>query len=117
MRKLLVGPTLLAALIGVSGPALAVEAKHDHAAAPATSSAADSTIAATGTVKSVDAAKGKLVIDHDPIPVLNWPRMVMDFQLADKAMTGQVKAGDQVRFEMKEGEKGAYLITAIQPAH
>jgi len=117
MKNLLVVPTLLAVLIGVSGPALAVEAKHDHAAVPATSSTADATVAATGTVKSVDAAKGKLVIDHDPIPALNWPRMVMDFQLADKAMAGQVKAGDSVKFEMKEGEKGAYLITAIQPAH
>ena len=117
MKRLLLVPTLLAALISMSGPTLAVEAKHDHAVAPAISSTTNPTIAATGTVKSVDVAKGKLVIDHDPIPVLNWPRMVMDFQLADKAMTGQVKAGDQVRFEMKEGEKGAYLITAIQPAH
>ncbi len=117
MKKLLlVAPTLLAALIVMSGPTLAVEAKHDHAAAPATSSKADATIAATGTVKSVDAAKGKLVIDHDPIPTLNWPRMVMDFQLADKAIAGQVKIGDSVKFEMREGEKGAYLITAIQPA-
>jgi hypothetical protein len=32
-------------------------------------------------------------------------------------MAGQVKAGDQVQFEMKEGEKGAYLITTIEPAH
>lgn len=116
MKNLLVVPTLLAVLIGVSGPALAVEAKHDQAA-PATSSTTNPTIAATGTVKSVDAAQGKLVIDHNPIPALNWPRMVMDFQLADKAMAGQVKAGDQVQFEMKEGEKGAYLITTIEPAH
>ena len=118
MKRLLLVPTLLAALSGMSGmsgPTLAVEAKHDHAATPATSTT-NPTIAATGTVKSVDAAKGKLVIDHNPIPALNWPRMVMDFQLADKAMAGQVKAGDQVQFEMKEGEKGAYLITTIEPA-
>ena len=117
MKRLLLVPTLLAALISMSGPTLAVEAKHDHAVAPATSSTTNPTIAATGTVKSVDVAKGKLVIDHDPIPALNWPRMVMDFQLADKVMAGQVKAGDSVKFEMKEGEKGAYLITSIQPAH
>lgn len=107
--------TLIIALLGVNGPTLAVEAKHDHAVAPSTSAATRPTLAATGTVKSVDAAQGKLVIDHDPIPALNWPRMVMDFQLMDKAMAGQVKAGDPVKFEMKEGEKGAYLITAIEP--
>lgn len=112
MKKPLLASMLLAALIGVSGSTLAVEAQHNHAAAPV-----DATITATGTVKSVDAAKGKLIIDHEPIPALNWPRMTMDFQLADQAIAAQVKAGDKVQFEMKEGEKGAYLITAIQPAH
>ena len=62
----------------------------------------------------MDAAAGKLVIDHDPIPALKWPRMVMDFRLADKALASKAKAGDKVKFEMKEGEKGAYLITAIE---
>jgi Cu/Ag efflux protein CusF len=117
MKQLFLIPTLLMALLGVNSPTLAVEEKHDHAAAPSTSSAASSTLAATGTVKSVDAAKGKLVIDHDPIPALNWPRMVMDFQLVDPAMARQVKAGDPVKFEMREGEKGAYLITSIETVH
>jgi Cu(I)/Ag(I) efflux system protein CusF len=103
-------PVLLAALLGGGGLALAAETGHDHGSAPA----AAQSIAATGTVKSVDEAKGKLVIDHDAIPALNWPRMVMDFQLADKAMAGKIKAGDKVKFDMKEGDKGAYLITAIE---
>ena len=112
MKKLRLTPFILAALLGVGGIALAAES-HDHGASPASASA---TIAATGTVKSVDAAGGKLVIDHDPIPALKWPRMVMDFQLADKAMAGKVKAGDKVKFEMKAGDQGAYVITAIEPA-
>jgi Cu/Ag efflux protein CusF len=103
-------PVLLAALLGGGGLALAAETGHDHGSA----SAAAQSIAATGTVKSVDAAAGKLVIDHDPIPALKWPRMVMDFRLADKALASKAKAGDKVKFEMKEGEKGAYLITAIE---
>ena len=117
MKQTFLISALTIALLGVNGPTLAVEAKHDHAAAPATATSASPTVAATGTVKSVDAAKGKLVIDHDPIPALNWPRMVMDFQLADPAMAGQVKAGDPIKFEMKEGEKGAYLITSIETVH
>ena len=103
-------PVLLAALLGAGSIALAAES-HDHSAAPATTQS----IPATGTVKSVDAAAGKLVIDHDPIPVLKWPAMVMDFRLADKAMADKVKAGDKVKFEMKAGEKGNYTVTAIEP--
>ena len=109
--KQLVISTLLAALLGGGGLALAAES-HDHSAAPA----ATQSIPATGTVKSVDAAAGKLVIAHDPIPVLKWPAMVMDFRLADKAMADKVKAGDKVKFEMKAGDQGVYVITAIEPA-
>ena len=112
MKKLKLTPFILAALLGVGGIALAAES-HDHSASP---TSASTSIAATGTVKSVDAAKGKVVIDHDPIPALKWPRMVMDFQLADKAMVSKVKAGDKVKFELKEGAQGVYLITAIAPA-
>lgn len=111
MKKSRLTPFILAALLSVGGIALAAES-HDHGASSAPASAS---IAATGTVKSVDAAKGKVVIAHDPIPALKWPRMVMDFQLADKALAGKVKAGDQVKFQMKEGDQGAYLITAIEP--
>ena len=112
MKKLKLTPFILAALLGVGGIALAAES-HDHGASP---TSASTSIAATGTVKSVDAAKGKVVIDHNPIPALKWPRMVMDFQLADKAMANKVKAGDQVKFDMKEDGQGAYVITAIEPA-
>ncbi len=111
MKKLMI-PALLTALFGVNSPALAMEAKHEHGA-----TTASAPISATGTVKSVDAVKGKLVIDHEPIPALNWPQMVMDFQLTDPAMANKVKVGDKVKFAMKAGEKGAYLITAIEPAH
>ncbi|HRY16166.1 MAG: copper-binding protein [Candidatus Competibacteraceae bacterium] len=113
MKKSLVVSALLATLLGMGSPVLAKEAPHDHGAAHAGEAA---TVSATGTVKSVDAAKGKLVIDHEPIPALNWPQMVMDFQLADKVMADQVKAGDKVQFEMKEGKKGSYTIISIQPA-
>ena len=106
-------PACLVALLG-GGSALAVTASQDQQAAPATT--ADKAIFATGTVKSVDAAAGKLVIDHDPIPALKWPAMVMDFRLADKALAGKVKAGDKVKFTLTPGDKGSYIVTAIEPA-
>lgn len=114
MKNQVLIPALLTSLLGVGGIALAAES-HDHGAATATATA---NITATGTVKSVDATKGKLVIDHDPIPALNWPRMVMDFQLADKAMAEKVKIGEKINFTLAPGEKkGGYIVTAIEPAH
>lgn len=93
------------------GQALAADPHAGHGAAPATATA----IPAAGTVKSVDAAAGQLVIEHDPIPALRWPRMVMNFRLADRTLASKVKAGDQVKFMLAEGQQGAYVITAIEP--
>jgi len=107
--------SLLAALLGAGGPALAADPHAGHGVMPGT--AVTPSILGTGTVKSVDTAKGEVLIDHDPITALKWPRMVMNFQLADQALAGKVKAGDKVKFEMKEGEKYTYFITAIEPVH
>lgn len=109
MKRRLLISVLLAAL---SGGGIALAADPGHGAHPA----ATESVAATGTVKSVDAAAGKLVIDHDPIPALQWPKMVMDFRLADKAMAGKVKAGDKVEFTLMPGDKGSYIVTVIEPA-
>ncbi len=44
--------------------------------------------------------------------------MVMDFQLADKAMAEKVKVGEKINFTLVPGEKkGGYTVTAIEPAH
>ena len=84
---------------------MAAETGHAQHAAPA--AVASKSISATGTVKSVDTAAGKVVIDHDPIDALKWPRMTMDFQLADKALASKAKAGDKVKFDLQPGDKGA----------
>ena len=107
-------PACVVALCG-GGSALAVTAGNDQHQHAAPAASAEQAISATGTIKSVDAVAGKLVIDHDPIPALNWPRMVMDFRLQDKAMAGKVKPGDKVEFTMKPGDKGSYIVTAIKP--
>ncbi|MCP5449792.1 MAG: copper-binding protein [Gammaproteobacteria bacterium] len=44
--------------------------------------------------------------------------MVIDFQLADKAMVEKVKVGEKINFTLAPGEKkGSYAVTAIEPAH
>ena len=53
----------------------------------------------SGTVEKVDAAAGKITIDHGPIPNLNMDSMTMVFRAQDPAMLKQVKKGDKVRFQ------------------
>ena len=109
MSKPLLIPFLLAALLG-GGFALAEDSSYDY------NTPAAQRLSGTGVVKSVDAAASQMVIAHDPIPALKWPAMVMNFRLADKALADKVKTGDKVKFELKEGGQGAYVITAIEPA-
>ena len=63
----------------------------------------------TAKVVSVDPASGRIVLDHDPIASLQWPRMSMEFQAEDKSQLASIKPGDRVEFELyaaakKEGE-------------
>ena len=44
------------------------------------------TIMATGVVKSIDKANGKVKLIHDPIAVLGWPKMTMFFRLKDTTL-------------------------------
>jgi Cu/Ag efflux protein CusF len=67
----------------------------------------------SGTVEKVDAAAGKITIDHGPIPNLNMAAMTMVFQARDPAMLKQVKRGDKVRFTA-ERVNGQITVTKIQ---
>ncbi len=81
--------------------------------APPTS---DATHRGTGKVTAMDAAKGQVELDHDPIASLKWPRMTMGFALRDKAQIGGLKPGDRVEFELRgEPDKdGGYVIERLR---
>jgi Cu(I)/Ag(I) efflux system membrane fusion protein len=70
-----------------------------------------------GTVTGVDAIKGRVELDHEPIPSLKWPRMTMEFSVGDKAALARLKKGDAVEFEMRgEPDKdGDYRIEKLTP--
>jgi Cu/Ag efflux protein CusF len=53
----------------------------------------------SGTVEKVDAAQGKVTIDHGPIPNLNMDAMTMVFRAQDPAVLKGVKAGDRIQFQ------------------
>lgn len=67
----------------------------------------------SGTVKKVDAAQGKLTLDHGPIKNLDMDGMTMVFKAADPAMLKTVKAGDKVKFTA-DRVNGQLTVTTIQ---
>jgi Cu(I)/Ag(I) efflux system membrane fusion protein len=68
-----------------------------------------------GTVSGVDPAKGRVALDHESIPSLQWPRMTMEFMVEDKAQLAKLKKGDPVEFELraKPEPDGSYVISKI----
>jgi Cu(I)/Ag(I) efflux system periplasmic protein CusF len=109
---------LLALLLG-SGTALAQHDNHHHGATaatatPATTSASAERPWAEAEIRRVDAAAGKISLKHGEIKNLDMPPMTMVFQLQDKALLGQLKAGDRVRFQADK-INGSYTVLAIEP--
>jgi Cu(I)/Ag(I) efflux system membrane fusion protein len=68
-----------------------------------------------GSVVEIDVAGNKVTLDHDPIPALKWNRMEMEFGVAPGALPKTLKPGDRVKFDMKPGKPGEYVITRIEP--
>jgi len=70
-----------------------------------------------GTITGVDAAKGRLEIDHEAIASLKWPRMTMEFTVADPRALGGLKKGDAVEFELsgQADKDGDFRIEKIAP--
>lgn len=118
--------TLLTLLLGC-GTAFAQTHDHAHGAPAATAAmptaataAAPVAPAASGLpwaeaeVRRVDAAAGKISLKHGDIKNLDMPPMSMVFQLKDKALLGDVKAGDRVRFTADK-VNGSYTVMELQP--
>jgi Cu(I)/Ag(I) efflux system membrane fusion protein len=70
-----------------------------------------------GKVTGVDAAKGRIEIDHEAIASLKWPRMTMEFTATDRKALEKLKKGDAVEFELHgEADKdGNFRIEKIVP--
>ena len=68
---------------------------------------------ATGVVKSVNAEKGTVRIDHQAVSSMNWPAMSMTFKAKDKKMLQAVKPGAKVEFDFEQHGKD-YVITKVK---
>ena len=70
-----------------------------------------------GIVTGVDVEKGRIELNHEPIPSLKWPRMTMEFVVGDKAALARLKKGDAIEFELRgQADKdGDHRIEKIMP--
>jgi Cu(I)/Ag(I) efflux system membrane fusion protein len=70
-----------------------------------------------GIVTAIDVEKGRIELNHEPIPSLKWPRMTMEFVVGDKAALARLRKGDTVEFELSgdADKEGDHRIEKIIP--
>lgn len=65
----------------------------------------------SGTVTAIDAAAGRITLDHEPIAELEWPAMEMGFAINADKLDG-IAVGDAVTFDVQwDGKAGE--VTSI----
>ncbi len=86
------------------------------AAAAAAVDASSSAELASGEVRRIDKAQGKITLRHGEIKSLDMPPMSMVFQVRDAALLDAVKVGDKVLFAAAKDADGSLIVTAIRAA-
>ena len=105
----------LVASLALSGSAWAQQKADEHSGhhTPAAATAGASDEMTDGEVRKVDAEAGKITLKHGDIKSLDMPGMTMVFGVKDKAMLGNLKAGDKVKFKVIS-DSGKLTITELQ---
>ena len=67
---------------------------------------------AEGKVESVD--RDGITISHGPVASLKWPEMTMGFSKPNPTAFADVKPGDRVRFDFKQGGAMGYELVSVQ---
>lgn len=67
---------------------------------------------AVAVVKEVDAASGKVVLDHGAVKSLQWPAMTMSFLVKDKKLFDKLTVGKKVKVKLKQ-QGPDYVVTAV----
>jgi len=68
---------------------------------------------ASGKVDAVDVKQRRIRISHGPIDVLGWPSMTMEFPVTSTVNLSQIKAGQEIRFALIQGQEGEYSIEQV----
>ncbi len=112
MKTLL--PLTLATIIAACGNAIAAPHEHDTTQKPVATHVENQTYTGTGILKEVES--GRIKIAHNPIAALHWPAMTMWF-LLHGPLSGDVKVGNKVQFELAQTGSGKWVITRIEREH
>ncbi len=107
LLKSLLAPALFAATT-LTATAGVAQTQMDHSKMDMSQDLAD------GEVRKVDKDAAKVTIKHGAIKNLDMPPMTMVFQVRDKAMLDQVKAGDKIGFKAFS-DNGKLTVTEIHP--
>ncbi len=101
---------------GLLSLALSAVAQTVDPATAATAAAASAPAAAfaTGEVRRIDKAAGKITLRHGEIANLQMPPMTMVFVASDPAFLDRAKVGDKVRFRADQ-QGGAYRVIELLP--
>lgn len=94
-----------------SGVALLAIAQPTSARAAEASQKQDATASATGEVRRVDAAAGRVALKHGAISALELPAMTLVYQAAP-ALLVDISPGDRVRFTAQR-QNGVYVVIEI----
>lgn len=70
-------------------------------------------VQATGKINSVDLAKQSINVTHEPIKALGWPKMKMEFSVANNVDLSNIKTGDLVNFSIKPKGDDDYIVVNI----
>ena len=68
---------------------------------------------ATGVVKKVEPADGRVVLAHEPVKDLNWPAMTMGFAVKDKALFNKLVVDKKIEFEFVQ-QGSIFVVTAVK---
>lgn len=116
MKKVVLMAAMIALPLGLAGcdkkaetpkAKTTTDAMEGMAMAPETKMAKGS-----GTVTAIDAAAGKITLDHGPIAELEWPAMKMGFSAKPELLKG-IAVGDSIAFDLEVAGSSSE-ITAIK---
>ncbi|MBX9909291.1 MAG: copper-binding protein [Beijerinckiaceae bacterium] len=71
--------------------------------------------AAFGTINSVDVSRRTINLSHEPMPDINWPPMLMEFEANPNVDLSQLRPGTRVHFSLTRDKNGTWIIDEITP--
>jgi Cu(I)/Ag(I) efflux system membrane fusion protein len=74
----------------------------------------DIIIEGKGIIMALNVSQDSLTLQHEPISVLSWPEMTMDFSVEKEVNLNQFKMGDHVKFTLKQAKNNQYVITDMK---